>query len=159
MILKYRGVCSTRHFLHGSAPQGVFLGILLFIVKFNGAFLRPKVPRNLNINSCTLNRRCHTEVCTCKFIDDSCHARSVDLTRCLTTNNENIVHQVTYYERTGHVLHPEHNQLQLDMDQFSEFDSRNKPDPANLSSTQIGWMFLPSLAQTSCWQLLSFAKM
>ena len=41
-----RALSSTRD-LPGSSPQGAFLGIFLFIVKFNGVSLRPTVPRPL----------------------------------------------------------------------------------------------------------------
>ena len=35
MTLRYNGVESERHFLPGSAPQGIFLGVLIFLVKYN----------------------------------------------------------------------------------------------------------------------------
>ena len=47
MVLKYKGSVSTLRFLPGSSPQGTFLGVFLFIIKFNGACLRPSIPRNL----------------------------------------------------------------------------------------------------------------
>ena len=31
----------------GGWPQGAYLGGLIFIVKYNGAFLRPPVPKNI----------------------------------------------------------------------------------------------------------------
>ena len=45
MILKYKVCSSSRRSLPGSAPQGVFLGNLFFIIKFNGAAMRPPIPR------------------------------------------------------------------------------------------------------------------
>ena len=47
MILSYQGASSTRKPLPGSTPQGAFLGIFLFIIKINGASLRPTIPRIL----------------------------------------------------------------------------------------------------------------
>ena len=46
MYMRYKGSSSSRKLLPGSSPQGAFLGILLFIIIFNGAALRPAVPRN-----------------------------------------------------------------------------------------------------------------
>ena len=45
MILRYKGASSTPKPLPGSSPQGVFLGCFLFVIKFNGALLRPTIPR------------------------------------------------------------------------------------------------------------------
>ena len=47
MILKYNGEYSSRKLLRGGGPQGAYLGGLIFIVKYNGAFLRPPIPRNV----------------------------------------------------------------------------------------------------------------
>ena len=46
MFLTYNGEQSTLKKLPGGGPQGAFLGGLIFIIKFNGAFLRPPIPRN-----------------------------------------------------------------------------------------------------------------
>ena len=62
MIISFNGVSSSSRSLPGSSPQGAFLGIFLFIVKFNGASLRPAIPR--------LFLECKEKVATCK--DDSC---------------------------------------------------------------------------------------
>ena len=45
MILTYDGSQSSPRNLPGSSPQGAFLGIFLFIIKFNGVSLRPPVYR------------------------------------------------------------------------------------------------------------------
>ena len=45
MILSYKGLSSSFIPLPGSSPQGAFLGIFLFIVKFNAASLRPAISR------------------------------------------------------------------------------------------------------------------
>ena len=45
MVLKFRGEVSSSRSLPGSAPQGVFLGCFFFMIKFNGALLRPELPR------------------------------------------------------------------------------------------------------------------
>ena len=45
MVLTFHGATSSPRNLPGSSPQGAFLGIFLFIVKFNGASLRQSIPR------------------------------------------------------------------------------------------------------------------
>ena len=44
MVLKYKGCSSSRRSLPGSSPQGVFLGNLFFIIKFNGAARKLAIP-------------------------------------------------------------------------------------------------------------------
>ena len=45
MFLTYNNCQSTKKMLPGGGPQGAYLGGLIFIIKYNGAFLRPPVPR------------------------------------------------------------------------------------------------------------------
>ena len=45
MILHFHGAQSSRRELPGGGPQGALLGGIIFIVKFNGAALRPSIPR------------------------------------------------------------------------------------------------------------------
>ena len=45
MLIKFRGVLSALRDLPGSSPQGTVLGVILFIIIFNGAALRPDIPR------------------------------------------------------------------------------------------------------------------
>ena len=50
IFMRHRGATSSRRFLPGSTPQGAFLGILLFIIIFKGALLRPAIPRPHSLN-------------------------------------------------------------------------------------------------------------
>ena len=50
MFMRYSQTKSTKRSLPGSSPQGTFLGVLLFIIVFNGALLRPSVPRPDSLN-------------------------------------------------------------------------------------------------------------
>ena len=50
MFMRYKGAKSSRKLLPGSSPQGAFLGILLFIIIFNGALLRPAIPKPYSLN-------------------------------------------------------------------------------------------------------------
>ena len=60
MILTYKGESSSPRSLPGSSPQGAFLGIFFFVVKYNGASLRPKIPR------ITFDKICNSKFKTCK---------------------------------------------------------------------------------------------
>ena len=44
MIMSYNGEKSEPKILPGGGPQGAFLGGLIFMIKYNGAFLRPPIP-------------------------------------------------------------------------------------------------------------------
>ena len=90
MTLHFNGVESKRHFLRGSAPQGIYLGVLIFLIKFNGAFLRPPIPREILPNS-SLRRKnvedfCHSNHFTGKYVDGACKAAAFDLRKCLEIN-------------------------------------------------------------------------
>ena len=41
MVLTYNNTKSSLKYLPGGGPQGAFLGGLIFMIKYNGAFLRP----------------------------------------------------------------------------------------------------------------------
>ena len=45
MVMTYEGVQSSRTDLPAGIPQGAYMGGLIFIIKYNGAFLRPSIPR------------------------------------------------------------------------------------------------------------------
>ena len=51
MILSYKREVFSPKSLPGGFGQGVWLGGLLFIIKFNGACLRPPIPRTVSKNS------------------------------------------------------------------------------------------------------------
>ena len=50
MVLSNQKAESTQRPLPGGFPAGTYLGGILFIVKFNGACLRPPIPRPLTEN-------------------------------------------------------------------------------------------------------------
>ena len=78
MLLSYKSVLSSPRSLPGGFGQGVWLGGLLFIIKFNGACLRPPIPRPLSKNSSM----------QVKFIDDSSQAASINLKLSLMPDPE-----------------------------------------------------------------------
>ena len=72
MYMRYKGSSSSQKLLPGSSPQGAFLGILLFIIIFNGALLRPAVPRPNSLNL--------------KYIDDLSMMMAFNLKACLVSD-------------------------------------------------------------------------
>ena len=61
MVLTYQRARSSKRLLPGGYGAGTFMGGLMFLIKFNGACLRPPVPRPI-----TGNRTVQV-----KFVDDS----------------------------------------------------------------------------------------
>ena len=78
MTLTYKGAQSSAKQLHGGTPQGALLGGIIFIIKFNGALIRPAIPRN----SLLYNVRSETV----KYIDDGSAAATVDMKTHLVTD-------------------------------------------------------------------------
>ena len=123
MVIKFRGATSTVRSLPGSSPQGVFLGCFFFMIKFNGALLRPNIPWPLPSPSPIMNNI--STSCTVKYIDDASQARSIDLRTALVRDHIDRLRPLQYHERTGHILHPTHNQLQVDLNELKSFTDTN----------------------------------
>ena len=96
---------STRD-LPGGFGQGVWLGGLLFIIKFNGACLRPPIPRPVSRNSSM----------QVKFIDDASQAASINLKKSLMPDPEERARPLNHHERKRMILKPEENIVQQELD-------------------------------------------
>ena len=106
MFMRFGGASSSRRLLPGSSPQGAFLGILLFIILFNGALLRPAIPR-LN----TLNL---------KYVDDLSMLLALNLKTVLLNDPVRRPQPFTFNERTGHIL-PIGNLMQEQLNELEVF--------------------------------------
>ena len=82
----------------GGGPQGAYLGGIIFIIKYNGAFLRPPVPRHI---TGPVSKSKSVKV---KFVDDGSVAVSVNLKSCLIPDEQDRPRPLNYNERTRHVL-------------------------------------------------------
>ena len=107
--MTYKGATSSRKILLGSSPQGTFLGILLFIILFNGALLRPAVPRPHSLNL--------------KYVDDLSMLVAINL-RCLSVDQISRQKPLQYNERTQQVLTAERNNLQEDLNNLNTLVSQ-----------------------------------
>ena len=105
MFMRYKGSQSTRKSLPGSSPQGAFLGILLFIIIFNGALLRPAVPRLHSLNL--------------KYIDDLSMLAAINLLPDPVMRDM----PLNCNERTRQILDPAFNFLQEDLFNLGKFAS------------------------------------
>ena len=110
MYMRHRGATSSRKFLSGSSPQGAFLGILLFIIIFNGALLRPAIPRLHSLNL--------------KYIDDLSMLAAYNLKTSLIDDPVERPRPHNFNERTMQVMAREHNTLQDDLSSLSEFSCK-----------------------------------
>ena len=91
--------------LPGGGPQGAYLGGLIFIVKFNGAFLRPPVPRFV------FGPVTKAKAEKVKFVDDGTCAVSIDLKASVVQDPVDRARPRNFHERTGHVLPAKDNLL------------------------------------------------
>ena len=118
MKLCYNGaVCSIKD-LPGGSPQGAYLGRLIFIIKCNGVFLRPSIPRNHPLHG---NKSINVE-----YIDDGAVAAEVDLKAQLVSDPVARPLPLTFHERTGHVLPPQNNLLQVYLNEIEGRTIQNK---------------------------------
>lgn len=119
MYLTYKGAQSSKKLLPGGGPQGAYLGGIVFIIKYNGAFLRPPVPRNI----VGPVRGSKSE--KVKFVDDGTVAVSIDLKKCLEPDTVERPRPLNFRERTGHILPGENNLLQYFLKDTEEFVAEN----------------------------------
>ena len=145
MFLSYNGCKSSVKMLPGGGPQGAFLGGLIFIIKYNGAFLRPPIPRPIK------GPIMKSEAEKVKYVDDGSVAVSIDLKQCLVPTTVDRTRPVTFNERTGHILPPENNLLQFYLRDTEKFTQDNKM-VINTSKTKVmkfsrskKWDFPPEL--------------
>ena len=120
MLLDYNGKQSKRKRLPGGGPQGANLGGLIFIVKYNGAFLRPPVPRVIGAPASK------SEAKSVKFIDDGSVAVSLNLKSSLVPETRPKAKPLNFEERTCQVLPSEGNILQHYLDDAEKFTFTNK---------------------------------
>ena len=124
MVLRYQGKTSSPRSLPGSAPQGVFLGCFFFMIKFNGAFLRPDIPRPFPKTAPLMLSTANS--CTVKYIDDASQARAIKLRSCLSKiDTSSRPRPLEYFEHTGYEITPENNELQRDLNTLKKFTERN----------------------------------
>ena len=134
MILKFRGAFSSVRSLPGSSPQGTVLGVILFIIFFNGAALRPNIPRPIWPFFSPRNND-PTEV-KMKFIDDLSIAAKVSLKDDLIVDNIERPKPLAYDERMETKLKDTSNALQLVLNQVEEF-AENKQMKINAKKTTV----------------------
>ena len=113
LIVNFKGSKSLPKQLPGGSPQGTFLGVICFIVKFNSALLRPPIVRNNLLNQ--------SKAVKAKYVDDSSIAVSVPLDDLLERDPEKRVKPLNFSERTEHVLPKTNNLLQSYLDEVEQF--------------------------------------
>ena len=123
MVLSYGPTCqghqqarSSPRSLPGGFGAGTFLGGLMFIIKFNGACLRPPIPRPISRN----------KAIQLKYIDDSTQAASINLKKSLTADPQSRPRPLKYHERHETILKQEEDLLQQELDRFYLWTIENK---------------------------------
>ena len=120
MSLTFNGSKSSRKMLPGGGPQGAYLGGLIFIIKYNGAFLRPPIPRPFQG---PVSKAKSKKV---KFVDDGSVAVSVDLKASLLPDPVVRPRPLNFHERTGHILPDENNLLHYYIRDTEQFVQENR---------------------------------
>ena len=116
MVINYKGVTSSRRILPGGFGQGTSLGGFLFLIKFNGACLRPPVPRPVSGN----------KALQVKFVDDVSQVASINMKASLVPDTAARPRPLKYDERTSMILPNEENLLQQQVNSFQTFVAQNK---------------------------------
>ena len=120
MVLTYNGEQSSAKELPGGGPQGAFLGGLIFIIKYNGAFLRPPIPPLIS------GPVTESKAEKVKYVDDGTVAVSINLKKCLIDDPEMRPEPLNFHERTQQILPHTNNLLQYFLDDTESFTNENK---------------------------------
>ena len=113
LIFSYKGASSTPLDLPGGGPQGTLLGCICFIIKFNGALLRPPVRVNPSLKLSMSTKA--------KYLDDSSVAVSIPL-ESLLEKDESRQYPLNFSERTKHILPSNSNLLQAYLEDIEKFN-------------------------------------
>ena len=132
MIITYNGASSSSKSLPGSSPQGAFLGIFFFIIKYNAASLRPTIPRLLLNKECLLKRiKCKTVACPkhardmhALYIDDLTEGEGINLKKQLIPDPVQRPFPLNFHERNQQIL-PAGSILQINLNKIEEFTQKN----------------------------------
>ena len=116
LVLTYQKARSSVRPLPGGFGAGTFMGGLLFIIKFNGACLRPPVPRPFTGNKTS----------QLKYIDDSSKVATVNLKRSLEKDPVERPRPWNFHERNQMVIRNEENSLQSELTRFHNWAVKNK---------------------------------
>ena len=116
MTMTFGKTTSSPRSLPGSTPQGALLGGLIFIVKYNGATLRPQIPRLITPRSPSIS---------VKYVDDHSCAVRINLKKSLQRDPETREKPLNFHERTNHVLPHQSNQLQETLNDLHSFTENN----------------------------------
>ena len=144
MVLSYNGATSSPRNLPGSSPQGAFLGIFFFIVKYNGASLRPSIPRNLLVNPCIQKRiKCKQDQCSkhktnmhAIYLDDLSEAEAINLKKQLVKTANTKPYPLNYHDRTEHSFPPANSFLQNQLYKVEQFSVQNQMK-INVSKSKV----------------------
>ena len=120
LVVSYLGATTEPSPMPGSAPQGTLLGVVIFLVKFNGALLRPKIPRDV------FGPVREAKSISLKFMDDATTAVTVDLKSSLVQDPIQRPRPFTYIEQNQLVLPDDQNLLKYYLKDLIEFSEQNK---------------------------------
>ena len=133
LIIRYRGATSSARTLDSGSPAGCMTGNIIFLVKFNGALLRPPIPRpltkNTGIQALTKNTGMQeltkNTTMKAKYIDDITLAVSINLRKSLIKDPESRPKPLNFHERFQLIIKPEENVLQAELDRLLFFTDEN----------------------------------
>ena len=103
MKMSYLNNESELKNLNAGSPQGAYLGGIIFIIKFNGAFLRPPVPRPI------IAPLGYSEAEKAKYIDNATVAVSIPLKKSL--ENDPVTIWKTLYFLKAHCHSQSHSSI------------------------------------------------
>ena len=141
MLIRYKNEQSSEHFLPGGGPQGVTLGLLMFLVEVNDAGMEPPPPLPAPVLEGDVacvpappdEAMTDTEL-RIKYVDDLTMAEVVNLRNL--TKSEKLIGPRNLHDINGLKLPPEASQVQSRIGELEE-SVRNHDMKLNTGKTKI----------------------
>ena len=126
MILRYKGVNSTRHLMSGGSPQGALLGVLLYFVYVSDIgmdlpLIPPPIPGTVDLPSVSFppDAAVTDQEARLKFVDDLSVAECVRLDTQLQPDSDQSGPR-QYHDRNGLIFPPDQSALQKRLDDITK---------------------------------------
>ena len=125
--IRWQDKISRRLPLNSGSGQGTILGLLFFVVIFNGAGPKPAVQSLGATITQTRKSRKPMKAGKKKWVDDCTLTAHVRLSEQLVPDTgPAVIGPAQYHSRTGQILPPDRNEMQSVLDSLSEYCRRSK---------------------------------
>ena len=136
LVVRFKGLISSRKSLPAGSPQGTRLGLLIFLILINYAGHDSAQPNIGEMVTKSFKRKKSIEQIRVKYVDDMGLLRAVNLKENLIYCKD-LERPPSYHNRTQHCLPRELNKLQDDLEKLVSFSTDHDMKINSLKSSAM----------------------